>query len=112
MKWLLLLTIPLAISAGQLMFKYTATQIESDSRSFAFFLNPWFICALTIYALATVGWVWVLRKVDLNKAYPFMAIAYIFVPVGSWLIFRESVSLKYAFGIILILAGIVLTQQV
>ena len=78
----------------------------------SFLINPWFICALSVYALTTVGWVWVLRKVELNRAYPFMAVAYILVPFGSWIIFKESISLKYVAGMVLILTGIVLTQSV
>jgi drug/metabolite transporter (DMT)-like permease len=109
--YLLLLLFPLAMAAGQVLFKYSASRYaQLASPALLFFKWP-FLLALGLYALTTIGWVLVLRSVTLSKAYPFMALSFVLVPLLSWLLFHEQLSLKYLMGIAAIVFGIVLTVR-
>ena len=71
------------LAVGQVLFKFAANGIDIAQKGFvgAVLLNKWLIVALVVYFVATVLWLLVLRKVPLKLAYPFVALAFIFVPV-------------------------------
>lgn len=69
-------------------------------------MKPKLIIALTIYAIATVLWVAVLRITPLNQAYPFVAIAFFIVPLLSWVFLDEPLKLKTFIGAAVILLGV------
>lgn len=77
MLFFFLLLNAVALAAGQLLFKSTAVRVKGLSlaamlRSIAFV--PSFYAACVLYAVATVLWVWVLTKVPLSTAYPFVGL--------------------------------------
>lgn len=97
------------LAAGQLMFKGVALRAAaiSDLGSAAQLLRqPFFWLAVAIYGLATVLWVYLLQRMSLAVAYAFVAIVFIFVPVGAWFFFGERLTLSYAVGSTLIIAGV------
>lgn len=50
-------------------------------------------------------------QMDISRAYPYFALGFVFVPLlGAWL-FGEALSLRYGLGVIMILAGVVLTSS-
>ncbi len=97
------------IAGGQLLFKLLGARIQAGVP----YLDPKLIGiavgAVAVYGLATVLWIHVLRTLPLTKAYPFMALSFVLVPLGGILFFSESVRLPYALGITLIVAGVILT---
>jgi drug/metabolite transporter (DMT)-like permease len=66
---------------------------------------------MVLYAIITIAWVWVLQKVELGKAYPFMALAFVLVPLGSHFIFGERFNPQYFAGVALIIIGIVIVVK-
>ena len=70
-----------------------------------------FFFAMTLYAITTVAWVWVLQKVELGRVYPVMALAFVLVPLGSHIIFGERFQAQYFVGVALIMVGIVVTVK-
>lgn len=97
------------ICCGQLLFKVVGLRIQSgfsvlDPRTLAFTA-----LSFLIYASATILWIYVLRTVPLTKAYPYMALSFVLVPLFSVLLFSESVRPQYLVGTGLIVAGVVLT---
>ena len=60
------------------------------------------------YGVATIGWVLVLRQAPLNRVYPFMALAFVLVPLGSRLFLGEALAPQYWIGVALLVAGLVL----
>lgn len=96
------------ISVGQILFKYSATQAEKSPGIVSLIRNPFLIGAVAIYGLATLLWVWQLKYVPLNRAYPLFALAFAIVPLLSWMFFGERVRLVYVAGVVLIIAGIIL----
>jgi drug/metabolite transporter (DMT)-like permease len=55
--------------------------------------------------------VYLLNGVPLSRAYPFMALAFAIVPLFGWLLFRESLDLRYCAGLALMLAGLYLVAS-
>lgn len=103
----------LSITAGQLLFKLTASKLAgrpilgavTDSSIF----GPLGL-AICIYGIATVLWIFALRDLALSSAYMFMAVSFVLVPIGSALFFSEHLSLGFLVGLGLIVAGLVVTQ--
>ena len=96
------------LAVGQVLFKFAANGIDIAQKGFggAVLLNKWLIVALAVYFVATVLWLLVLRKVPLNLAYPFVALAFIFVPVLGHYLLAEPLRLQSLLGAALIGAGV------
>lgn len=100
------------LSIGQILFKKASEFFPKKItvlNVFQFLFNPYFFTACFFYASATVLWVYVLRTIPLNKAYPFVALSFIFVPILAYFLFRETISITYMIGMVLIVLGISLT---
>ena len=100
-----------ALAAGQLLFKSTAVQVKglplaAMLRGIA--LVPSFYAACVLYAIATVLWVWILTKVSLSTAYPFVGLSFIIVALVSWLFLGETPTLRGCIGMLMVAAGVAL----
>ena len=74
-------------------------------------LNPWVFSGLSCYAISIVLWMYVLSKVQVSFAYPFLSVGYVIVVGAAYLFFREPVSVMKLAGIALICAGVVLVAS-
>lgn len=104
-----ILAIVLAIAVGQLLFKATAIEWSSDKTLFSQRVMIHLVPALLVYGIATLGWIWILQKVSLQFAYPFMAFTFVFVPIGAYVFFGERINLIYCIGVLLIGCGVIFT---
>jgi len=105
----LLVLYALGMSLGQLMFKAASNAFARQEGPFSlagFLLNPWLLAGITLYAVLTLVWVLVLVRLPLAYAYPFVALSFIFTPVGAALVYGEVLTINYAIGLTLILAGL------
>lgn len=108
-----LATFTVMLSLGQLLFKRVGLSIQGQSASDAVvsaIKDPALIAALMLYGLATVLWIWILSRVPLMQAYPWVAAGIVIVPMLGWLVFGERVSWIFWIGVALIVAGIIVTQ--
>jgi len=105
-----LLCFPVAMAAGQVLFKRAASQIAPSSG------GSWLIevarlptmwVAVALYAGATLFWVRILSTVPLSRAYPFAALAFVLVPAAGYFFFHEPITLRYALGTAFIVIGVV-----
>lgn len=99
------------LAIGQILFKVSATSLTQTGSFFAFKTASTLIAAMALYAITSVAWVWVLQKEELGRAYPLMALAFVFVPLGSHLAFGERFQSQYFVGVALIMIGIVLAVR-
>ncbi|HSF95748.1 MAG TPA: hypothetical protein VLA52_12045 [Thermohalobaculum sp.] len=108
--WAGLIGTPLLISGGQVLFKFVSARIAStDIHAVrAVIIDPYFIAAMTVYAMATISWIFVLRSVPWAAAYSFTALGFLFVPFLSFLLFGEILTLRYFAGAAMIMAGLVI----
>jgi multidrug transporter EmrE-like cation transporter len=107
-----LLSFSFLMAAGQVLFKRVSldTPPLTDWRAVvALGTNTWFVMAITLYVIATVIWIGVLREVPLSRAYPFIALGFVLVPLAGRQFFGEPLDGRYLVGVILILIGILLT---
>jgi len=104
---------------GQLILKWQVAKAGAFPQSFpqgALFLlrlvfNPWIIGGLFAGFLAFLCWVTALTKFELSYAYPFMSLAFVLVLFSSALLFHEAVTMPKMFGILLIMAGIIIAGR-
>jgi multidrug transporter EmrE-like cation transporter len=74
-------------------------------------LSPMILLGLTIYVLSVAMWLWVLSKVDLSVAYPFVGISFLVTMAFGSLLLNESVTLSRIAGTVLIFAGCILVAR-
>ena len=110
-RFLMVLLCVLLISVGQVLFKYAALKSDGRDGVLGLLFNRYLISAGFIYVAATLLWVWQLKFVSLNRAYPIYATAFILVPFMTWLFLRERIGWTYAAGVVLIIAGVALCTR-
>lgn len=112
LRWtdvLLLVGYAAALSLGQILFKAASGDLAGASGWTAFqrmLLSPTFLAAAVLYAALTVFWTWLLSRVPLSHAYPFVALCFVFVPAMAWAQFGERIGAGYVVGLLLIVAGL------
>lgn len=108
MDYVLLVLFASLLTVGQLLFKKAALASAAEPLPWAF-ANGWMALALILYVAATLLWTWILRTTPLSVAYPFAALAFVFVPLLSAGIFGEPLGARLACGMALIVAGVIVT---
>lgn len=111
MTYLVAILCVIGIAAGQILFKLSAATMHQaknylDVRSLTILA-----IALALYGVTTLAWVWVLQRIELGRAYPLMALAFILVPIGSYFCFGERFQIQYFIGIAMIIAGILIAVK-
>ena len=97
------------IACGQILFKLTANALAETGSIFAGKTFTILFCALALYGLTTLGWIWVLQKGNLSRIYPIMALSFVFVPILSHFLLGEKFNTQYFLGVAVLLCGIILT---
>ena len=106
---LILATVGL-LAVGQVLFKVAAMEIANLDRGILVsILNQKLIIALVIYAIATGMWVLALTRTPLYLAYPFVALAFVLVPILSHFWIDEPIKIKTIVGSVIILVGIIVS---
>lgn len=101
----------MGIAIGQILFKLSAIELHKTGSIFAQSTLIMMMSAFALYGITTLAWIWVLQKIELGKAYPIMAFAFVLVPIGSYLILGEKFNHQYFLGVSLIVIGIVLAVK-
>ncbi|TDF67699.1 EamA family transporter [Cupriavidus sp. L7L] len=101
----------IGIAAGQILFKLSAASLRQAGTFFDFRTATILFIAFALYGITTIAWVWVLQRIELGRAYPLMALAFVMVPIGSYFILGERFQPQYFVGVALILAGIVIAVK-
>lgn len=106
-QWVSLSAVALAISIGQILFKLTSSSLESrEPLVVALLRNPTFWAAMVLYGSATIAWILVIRAIPISRAYMFMALTYVFVPLLSAFFIGEKIGISNVLAVCLILAGV------
>jgi drug/metabolite transporter (DMT)-like permease len=103
--------------AGQILLKWRATEVgkalPSPGRGayiLGMFSDFYVWCGLGMAVVASVCWMLAVQKLPVSVAYPFMALSFLFVPLLATLLLAETLSLGQGLGMLLIVAGIALTN--
>jgi drug/metabolite transporter (DMT)-like permease len=81
------------------------------ARVFQIVFNPWVFAGLSMFVISMASHLFVLSKVDLSFAYPFLSLAYVVVAVIAWMVFKEDLGTYKIAGIALICVGTILIAQ-
>ncbi|MFT6221444.1 MAG: drug/metabolite transporter (DMT)-like permease [Candidatus Endobugula sp.] len=73
--------------------------------------SPLVFSGLTIYGLSTLAWLWILSKVDLSIAYPFLGISFIFTLLFGVFLLDEELSAYKLIGTLMIVMGCFLVAK-
>lgn len=106
MKYGVLILCVLSIALGQSFFKLSANALKASGSIFTLAFEPFFIAAIILYGITTIGWVWCLQEVPLSRAYLFMSLAFVIVPILGWLFFGEMLNVRFFISASLIITGI------
>jgi len=108
---LMLLLVVSLMAAGQILFKLAARDLKgatiADALTQGMTSVP-LVIGVIVYGLTTILWVLVLRDNDLSRAYPFVALTLILVPLAGVIFFGETLSLSLLTGGALIVAGVII----
>ena len=114
----LLLVAVLALSVyGQLMLKSRAIVHSAEFAGtqgklhylLLMFTDIGVLSSLAAGVLAAVCWMLAIARLDVGYAYPFVALSFVLVPIGSGALFGEALPATRLIGIALIIAGITLS---
>lgn len=97
------------LAGGQALFKTVGLVLRADGMAAAL-RTPSLYGALVLYGGATVLWIWILSHMPLTRAYPWVSLGTVLVPLVGWYWFREPVGPVFWAGVMLIAIGLILTQ--
>ncbi|MBO0664354.1 EamA family transporter [Jiella sp. MQZ9-1] len=100
-------------AAAQIMLKYGIMQlgpltfagVNPIVKILQVVFSPWVFIGLFTFVISMASHLYVLSKVDLSFAYPFLSLAYVAVAIFAYFIFREEVNVMRIIGIALICGG-------
>ena len=110
--WFILFTV-LTNAAAQLMLKQGMTMVgplnitaeNAIIRVFQILFQPWVFAGLVVFVISMVSHLFVLTKVELSFAYPFISLAFVTVTVFAVVFFGEEINQWRILGIALICLG-------
>ena len=100
----------LLMKQGMMMFgKFPVTQLLT--KLIPMFLQPYVLIGIICFAISSIFWLVVLSRLELSFVYPMVSVAYVFVAIFSYFIFKENVSLIRWLGIITVCLGVFLISR-
>lgn len=88
---------------GAYFFKLAS---KKSVHPFHIWRNYYFILAGFLYVIATIGYVYLLQGRNLTLLYPLASLQYAWIALLGWLLLKERITQKKAFGISLIIIGV------
>ena len=73
--------------------------------------HPWIFAGLVTFVISMASHLYVLSKVELSFAYPFLSLAYVAVAIAAWWLFKEDLNTWRIAGIAFICIGTYLIAQ-
>ena len=113
-QYLLAIIFGISLASGQILFKIAATQSSPAGEQLTVVrtLVTWpMLLALVIYGLSVVLYTYLLQQVPLSRAYMFSLAASTIVPILAVYLFDEPFNLRYLFGALLVLAGVIISTS-
>lgn len=101
---------------GQVVLKWQVATRSGDTADFArgipeLLLRPWVISAFAAAFAASLCWVLAISRLELSRAYPFMAMNFILVSLLAVPIFGESFGLMKLTGLLLVVVGLIVISH-
>lgn len=68
--------------------------------------NIWIICGITLYFLSAVVWLFVLARVEVSFAYPFVGLGFILTLLLGKVVMGDAVTMSRVMGTLLVAVGV------
>lgn len=123
MKWPLFALILFSVSLSAIaqivlktgMSSPSVTQVMKLGSPFAMAiqiaLNPWVLGGLGLYFLGAMVWLFVLARVDVSVAYPFVGLGFILTMILGKYVMGDDITVSRLAGTLLVAAGVVLIAR-
>ena len=106
----------LLVAASQFLFKKGVMEVAKQEKPerprwqslFYAFFEKFIIAGLLLNAFAAVFWLLALSDLELSYVFPFLALNYVIIPIGSSVLYREKLTPKRLLGIGIICIGVLL----
>lgn len=100
----------LALGAGQILLKGLSRRLGELGAIFHDLqAQIMLVSAVGLYGISTLLWVLALRVLPLSRAYPFMAVGFLIVPIAAHFLFGEDISRTQLIGIAMVVMGLIIT---
>ena len=120
LAWLMVLMTVLLTTYGQLVLKW---QVSLPYRApafawardwpplFALLLRPWVLSAFLAAFAASLCWMLAISRLELSRAYPFMALNFLLVCTLAVPLFGETLSFAKIAGLFFVIVGLIILSQ-
>lgn len=117
--WLMVAATILLTTYGQLVLKWQVTTpaaplfrfMEDWPAIIVLLLRPWVISALGAAFLASLCWMAAMSRLELSKAYPFMALNFLLVGLLAIPLFGEALTRPKILGLFLVIVGLAVLSR-
>lgn len=92
------------LNAGQL-FDGTLSSLISV------LFNNYILLGLALYTIGALAWIWVLSKVDISYAYPFVSLGFVMTLFIGAFAFNETLSFGKVLGVTFIVLGCIIIAR-
>lgn len=103
------------LAGGQVFLKLAMEKLPKFEWTWAYFravLVDWWLLACGVsFGVATVLWLYILKKFPFSQAYPLTSLSFVFGMIAAWLVFGEAVPFSRWIGLILVVAGCFLIMK-
>lgn len=107
MTWLLIATVCLLTSFGQVAQKLAASGWRTHPTNLAGKLrSPWLWVALVSMGLGLLLWLMVLQRLEVGVAYPMLSLNFVLVTLVARYFLSEATDGRHWLGVALIVAGV------
>lgn len=96
------------VTLGQVLIKRASVEWHVMGTLLHWRVVAWAVAAFALYGIASLLWMFILKRVPLSLAYPLLATTFVLVPIAGVLIFDERLKWTDWASFILIFAGIAL----
>lgn len=97
--------------SAQLLLRKAALSGAVPTNPASLVTNVWFLAGIFAYAFSVLTWLFVLKRVPLSVAAPFVALVYVLVPIVSRVLFRDTILPRMWIGMTLVVIGVTLVAQ-
>jgi uncharacterized membrane protein len=118
LRYVLVSTVILLVTYGQLIIKHRVNLLgsapalgqpaELGRYLFSALTDLGIVSGLSAAVLAALAWMVTLSRYELSSVYPLLAINFLLVPFFSILFFEEDLNVLKGFGLVIVVAGLVI----
>jgi len=91
--------------------RFTGVNSETALAFSSVFFSKYIFTGMIIYVFSAAMWIWVLTKVDISLAYPFISLSFIITLGFGVTLFQEPLTAMKLFGTAIIMVGCVIIAK-